>query len=236
MSADQFVMQRIGPVLLAATLALGACGSGDDDVTVSDAWARASAPTQTSGAVYFDLTVATDDDLVGASVPASIATAAEIHEVVMVDESTAGTDESDASDGSHDMDTDMGTDTGAGADDGGQMPMMQELSDGLALTGGETVSFEPGSYHVMLPELAGPLDVGEEFELTLEFANADDVTVTVEVAESAPRHVGSPLRASRSPWWRAEGDRRRRPIRPAPSQRRTPLRHRPTATGFPTSI
>lgn len=168
-------MRRIGPILLAATLALSACGSGDDDVTVSDAWSRASAPTQTSGAVYFDLTVAADDNLVGASVPASIATKAEIHEVVTVDGS------SEASQGMDEMDMDEDMDM----DEGGQM-RMQELPDGLALTGGETVSFEPGSYHVMLPDLTEPLEVGDEFELTLEFANADDVTVTVEVAETAP--------------------------------------------------
>ncbi len=163
-------MQRLGSVLLAAAIVLSACGSGDDDVTVADAWSRASAPTQTSGAVYFDLTVADDDTLVAASVPASVAVEAEIHEVVMVD---------DSSEGSHDMSTDMDM------DEGGQM-RMQELSDGLALTGGETVSFEPGGYHVMLPELAAPLEVGDEFELTLEFASADDVTVTVTVSETAP--------------------------------------------------
>lgn len=84
----------------------------------------------------------------------------------------------DSSEGSHEMD-DMDT------NESGQM-LMQELTDGLVLTGGETVSFEPGSYHVMLPELAAPLEVGDEFELTLEFANAGDVTAAVEVAESAP--------------------------------------------------
>lgn len=180
-------MKRIGPVLLIAAVALSACGSDDavaDAVTVAEAWSRASAPTQTLGAVYFDLTVADDDTLVGASVPSSVAAGAEIHEVVMVDESM---DEMNSSAGSHDMDTDMDTDTESASDvDGGGQMRMQELLDGLALTGGETVSFEPGGYHVMLPELAGPLEVGDEFELTLEFANAADVTVTVEVAESAP--------------------------------------------------
>jgi len=177
-------MKRIGPVLLIAAVALSACGSDDavtDAVTVAGAWSRASAPTQTQGAVYFDLTVADDDTLVGASVPSSVAAGAEIHEAVMVDESAEESDEMDeidSSEGSHEMD-DMDT------NESGQM-RMQELTDGLALTGRENVSFEPGSYHVMLPELAGPLAVGDEFELTLEFANADDVTVTVEVAESAP--------------------------------------------------
>lgn len=173
-------MKRIGSVLLSAAVVFAACGSGDDAVTVADAWSRASAPTQTTGAVYFDLTVADDDTLVGASVPASVAVRAEIHEVVMVD-------------GDMDMSDDMSmdeTEMSEGSDDMGDMVdgqmRMQELPDGLALTGGVTVSFEPGSYHVMLPEIVEPLEVGDEFDLTLEFENADDVTVTVEVAETAP--------------------------------------------------
>ncbi|MDW3215831.1 MAG: copper chaperone PCu(A)C [Ilumatobacteraceae bacterium] len=187
-------MKRSVSVLLTAAIALTACGS-DDDVTVAGAWARASAPTQTSGAVYFDLTVADDDALIGASVPASVASRAEIHEVVMVDGSM------DTSEDAHDMSGDDMDDTemSEGSDDmsdtsdmddmgdmeGGQMSM-RELPDGLALTAGETVSFEPGSYHVMLPELADPLEVGDEFDLTLDFRNADDVTITVQVAETAP--------------------------------------------------
>ncbi len=187
-------MKRIGPVLLAAAVALSACGSGDD-VTVANAWSRASAPSQTIGAVYFDLTVVNDDTLGGASVQSSVASGAEIHEVVMVDESADASDDTasdemsmddmDMSEGSEGMeDTDDTSDMDTG--DGGQIPMMRELPDGLALTGGEMVSFEPGSYHVMLPELAEPLEVGDEFDLTLDFANADDVTITVEVAETAP--------------------------------------------------
>ena len=195
---DHPVMKRIGSIVLSAAVVLAACGSGDDAVTVANAWARASAPTQTTGAVYFDLTVADDDTLVGASVPASVATHAEIHEVVMVDDSMdtsddmAGDemtgDEMDMSDdGSMDeMDMSEGSDDMGDMDMGDGQMRMQELPDGLALTGGETVSFEPGGYHVMLPEIIEPLEVGDEFELTLQFANADDVTVTVEVAETAP--------------------------------------------------
>ena len=63
---------------------------------------------------------------------------------------------------------------------------MQELTAGLPLTAGETVSFEPGGYHVMLLDIAGPLEVGDEVEVTLDFAEADSVTITVQVAESAP--------------------------------------------------
>jgi len=69
--------------------------------------------------------------------------------------------------------------------DTGEM-RMQEMEDGLALVGGETVAFEPGSYHVMLPGLVEPLEAGDEFDLTLDFAIADDVTFTVQVSDDAP--------------------------------------------------
>ena len=72
--------------------------------------------------------------------------------------------------------------------DSGEMGAMtmQELTDGLPLTAGETVTFKPGSYHIMLLDIAEPLEVGDEVEVTLDFAEADSVTITVEVAESAP--------------------------------------------------
>ncbi len=175
-------MKRIGSILIGA-LSLAACGS-DEAVSVDNVWARASAPSQTTGAVYFDLTVPQDDVLVAVSVPASVAGGAEIHEVV-----TVGATMDDTSDGAMDMSDDEMSTEGMSmdmADEGSGQMRMQEMADGLALTGGETVSFEPGSYHVMLLDLPEPLVVGGEFDLTLDFANEDDVTVNVEVAETAP--------------------------------------------------
>lgn len=164
-------------------LLLSACGSSGEGVSVTDSWARTTAPGQTVGAIYFDLTVDENDTLIGAAVPSDIAVRAEIHEVVMAGdgdsdmEMSGDADEMEMSAGSSDMD-EMSGETGA--------MRMQELPNGLALTSGEMVSFEPGSYHVMLPELTAPLESGDEFELTLDFENADDVTVTVEVADTAP--------------------------------------------------
>lgn len=196
-------MKRMLTLLPLAALALAACGS-DDSVSIDDAWARATADGQTRGAIYFDLTVDDDDTLVAADVPASVAGEAQVHEVVpaettdmseMDDEMGDGMDESSDMAGSDDMDDadDMGEEMGEemGDDmsdmDGMEAAMvMQELTDGLVLTGGETVTFEPGGYHVMLLDLVGPLEVGDEVELTLEFAEAGSTTLTVEVAESAP--------------------------------------------------
>ena len=190
-------------------LALAGCGS-DDSVSIENSWARTSAAGQTTGAVYFDLTVDADDTLIGASVPASIAAEAQVHEVVMadmdssdMDSSDMDSDEMDSDDmdsddmDSSDMDSDEMDDMDdlEGSDDMGDMESggmdmgamrMQELTDGLDLVAGETVTFEPGGYHVMLLDIAEPLEVGDEVEVTLDFANADSMTITVEVAESAP--------------------------------------------------
>lgn len=221
-------------------LVLAGCGS-NESVSLENSWARTSAAGQTTGAVYFDLTVDENDTLVGASVDESIAGDAQVHEVVMADMETSDMDSSEMGDmdesgdmeGSNDM-ADMDCDElraehmenseehmdsmdsdemdemdemgdvaemscdellAEHAEDMGDMDMgemdmgamvMQELTDGLELTAGETVTFEPGGYHVMLLDIAEPLEVGDEIEVTLEFAEADSYTTTVKVAESAP--------------------------------------------------
>ncbi|MGA1051031.1 MAG: copper chaperone PCu(A)C [Ilumatobacteraceae bacterium] len=156
------------PLLACALVVpLSACGSDDDAITIDGAWARPSATGQTTGAVYFRITSEIDDRILAASVPASVAATAEVHEVVMADMS---------GEMSGDMD-----------DMSGEMQMtMQEMTDGLTLPAGETVVLEPGGYHIMLLDLAEPLEVGDEVELTLDLGTADDITLTVEVAESAP--------------------------------------------------
>jgi copper(I)-binding protein len=45
----------------------------------------------------------------------------------------------------------------------------------------ETLTFEPGSYHIMLTRLATPLKKGEVFPITLSFEKAGDITVHVLV-------------------------------------------------------
>jgi copper(I)-binding protein len=126
----------------------------------------------------------------------SVADRAEVHEVVTSDMAEGDMDSStdgDMSDGDMDeMDDREGSEGMDDMDDMDDMegmdgPMvMQELTEGLALTADETVSFEPGGYHVMLLDLAEPLELGDEIDVTLEFAEAGSMTVTVEVAESAP--------------------------------------------------
>jgi copper(I)-binding protein len=50
----------------------------------------------------------------------------------------------------------------------------------MAVPAGET-TFAPGERHIMLEELAAPLEPGDSFELTLEFEDHGEETVAVEV-------------------------------------------------------
>jgi periplasmic copper chaperone A len=63
---------------------------------------------------------------------------------------------------------------------------MQEMTSGVPLGAGTAVTFTPGGMHVMLVDLVQPLVVDDTFEITLEFARADPITLPVVVVESAP--------------------------------------------------
>ena len=59
--------------------------------------------------------------------------------------------------------------------------MKMQRVESLTIEPGATVTFEPGSYHLMLFNLARPFAAGESYPLTLKFANAGDVDVQVNV-------------------------------------------------------
>ncbi|HWM20045.1 MAG TPA: copper chaperone PCu(A)C [Ilumatobacteraceae bacterium] len=67
---------------------------------------------------------------------------------------------------------------------GGAMTMQQVSA--VELPAGDAVVFDPGDLHIMLIDLAGPLESGSSFELTLTFAEAAPQTVTVDVRDEAP--------------------------------------------------
>lgn len=193
---------KLSLVLLAA-VALVASGCGEDEgaettdtsvsnstattsaevgVTITDAWARATAPGAANGGVFMLITAeGADDALIGGSVDPSIAARVEVHETVPTDEATEGG-------GAGDM-GDMGnTTTTAGMDGMDEMPsgmdgMTMQPIERLELPAGEEIALEPGGYHVMLFDLVEPLVAGETFELTLELETAGEQTVTVEVRE-----------------------------------------------------
>jgi copper(I)-binding protein len=69
--------------------------------------------------------------------------------------------------------------------DGGVMTM-RPLPEGLTIPAGETVLLEPQGYHVMLINLTRDLRPGDRFRLTLTFANAGEVAVSVVVSAGKP--------------------------------------------------
>jgi periplasmic copper chaperone A len=58
---------------------------------------------------------------------------------------------------------------------------MRDLDSGLAIPANGSVALKPGSYHVMLMGLKKPLVAGQSFPLTLTFAKAGTISVTVPV-------------------------------------------------------
>lgn len=64
----------------------------------------------------------------------------------------------------------------------GVMSMMHV--EELLIPAGETVTLKPGGYHVMLMGLKKPLAKGTDFPVTLKFARAGEITVTVKVKDA----------------------------------------------------
>lgn len=61
----------------------------------------------------------------------------------------------------------------------GQMAM--EEIEALTIPAGETVTLQPGGYHIMLMHLKAPLEVGDSFPLTLHFSTGESVTLEAPV-------------------------------------------------------
>ncbi len=183
------------------------------EVSISEPWARTGTAGGNT-AVYMEITGGTEQsDLVAASVSPDVAAEAQIHETMAAEGMTEDTSGDDAGEMSGDesegeMSTDdtsgemsddtsgeMSDDTsgemdggetdGMDGDDGGQSGMMtmQEVS-AIAIPAGETVSLEPGGFHVMLLDLAEDLEASDSIEVTLSFSNGYEETVTAEVRES----------------------------------------------------
>jgi copper(I)-binding protein len=151
-------MASLGVALI---LAVAACGDDEGGVSIDGAWSRAGAATQETAAVYMELRSAEGDTLIGAAVDSSIAGMVGIHQTVMM---------------SDDMSEDSST--------GGAMTM--EQVERIAIPQGGSVSLEPGGFHIMMMGLAGPLTVGDTFDLTLRFEMLGEIVVQVEVREDAP--------------------------------------------------
>lgn len=64
--------------------------------------------------------------------------------------------------------------------DGGVM-RMRPVEGGLAIPAGQTVALAPGGLHLMFYEAAQPFVAGESIPVTLTFANAGDMEVSMSV-------------------------------------------------------
>ena len=65
---------------------------------------------------------------------------------------------------------------------------MRKIDSGVAVPPGKTVSFVPGSYHLMLVGLKAPLKEGDRVKATLTFEKAGPVEVTINVEGVGAQH------------------------------------------------
>jgi len=69
---------------------------------------------------------------------------------------------------------------------------MRMLKDGVAAPAHEKTSMETGANHVMLIGLGAPLQIGEEFSMTLTFEKAGEIEVLIKIEnhqkENANQH------------------------------------------------
>jgi copper(I)-binding protein len=134
-----------------------------------------------AGAAYMALSADEATSIVSASVPVDIAARVELHETVPVEGDDAmGDDMDDSTDSAEE-----GDDSDVGDAMGDMAMTMQQVTSIDIPAGGEAV-LEPGGLHIMLLELAAPLEEGETFEITLVTADGTEVVVPVEVRTDAP--------------------------------------------------
>ncbi|WP_414829586.1 copper chaperone PCu(A)C [Alteromonas sp. H39] len=63
----------------------------------------------------------------------------------------------------------------------GEMMQMRQVTEGVPIAAGQSVSFEPGSYHIMLMGLRHGLSEGDSVALTLKMANGETIAVNAAV-------------------------------------------------------
>lgn len=61
--------------------------------------------------------------------------------------------------------------------------VMQRTEGGIVIEAGKDMLLQPGGYHVMLMDLKQELVPGQELDITLEFSDGSDITVTFPIKE-----------------------------------------------------
>jgi copper(I)-binding protein len=149
--------------LFVACWMLSGCGGGQTAFGASSAWARPTPAGATNGVIYLELSSDVRDALVAVDVPTDIAERAELHP-------------SDAAGG-------VGHQHGAV---GSGTVTMEQVAE-VVIEAGATVEFRPGGNHIMLVDLAGPLERGDAFTATLQFSSGRTLDVPVTVSDNPPR-------------------------------------------------
>jgi copper(I)-binding protein len=67
---------------------------------------------------------------------------------------------------------------------------MRQIKDGLAIEAGKVLALKPGGAHLMLLGLKEGLAAGDTLPLTLEFAKAGAVEVTLTIGSESPETQG----------------------------------------------
>jgi copper(I)-binding protein len=147
------MINKITVVFLALLLA----GCGPSTLEATDAWARPTAAGGTA-AVYLKLRNGTAQDLILIGASSEVARVIEMHHSMAMDEMEGMI--------ANEPDTDV---------------MTMAPVDELPLEAGETITFEPGGYHLMLIDLQQELIAGELFLVALHFPNSPDLQVEVQV-------------------------------------------------------
>ena len=197
MTSSRTLRYLAAPVaVLASLVGVAACSddasspgsASGDGLALTGAWARTSPMMVTAGAAYVQIRSDRDDRLIAASVDGAVAGSVEIHEVVPADADAMTGSDMDHGDMGSGMDHgDMGSGDMGSESAGAPMAMvMRELEGGLELRAGETVSLQPGGYHLMMIDLVEPLAGGSTFEIELRFESAGVRTVTFEVRDTPP--------------------------------------------------
>lgn len=138
---------------LAGSSRPGDAAAQSSDVTIHDAWARATPAGVRMGAMYLTLESVAGDRLLRARVPRSVASGTEIHETVVIPDTTGA---------------------------GGSRMTMRPV-DSIELPPGEPVEFKPGGYHIMLIGLKKPLEPGAHVGVTLFLEKAGKLKATATV-------------------------------------------------------
>lgn len=68
----------------------------------------------------------------------------------------------------------------------GDLMSMEPIPEGLDIPAGALVSFAPGGLHVMLLDLAAPLEAGRTFTVTLHLARSGDLALPVPIRSLLP--------------------------------------------------